>query len=223
MEKDKSKNYFWTLIIILIIIILILLFFTNFGKIDNNYLTPTGNVDVFDIDIDCNCKDSCTNDDKENNIPTFNETNDTNVFGTVFVNDENGNYIYQQNLNIFNNSAFEYTNKIAPGVSNTYHFVVHNSTNTNLKYYLQMYENSEYKINLKYRLRKNNEYIIGDDNTWVTASDLKTAFSKINSSSSDSYSLDWKWFDDDKNDTIAGKNMTTEYKLNVRFYFEKIE
>ena len=136
------------------------------------------------------------------------------------------NYIYQQRLEIFTNAAFEYTNKIAPGVSNTYQFVVHNSTNKKLNYYVQMYEESEYDINLKYRLRRNNDYVVGDDNTWVTANELKTAFSKIDSSSSDSYSLDWIWeFNDDKDaeDTLAGSNMESNYKLDIRFYFESIE
>ena len=126
-------------------------------------------------------------------------------------------------MNIFNNAAFQYTNKIAPGVSNTYHFVVHNSSNMNLKYYIEMYEDSEYKVNLKYRLKRKNSYVIGDDQTWVTAQELKTAFENIADSSSDSYSLDWKWFDDDNlSDTIAGENMKSLYKLNVRFYFEAV-
>lgn len=218
---QKNRRIFGGIIIILITIILILLYFMKFGKIQNTSTLPTGNIDVFDIDIniDCKCedKDNCICTD----IPKFNETTDNEILGTVFASDENGNYIYQQNLNIFNNSAFEYTNKIAPGVSNTYNFVVHNSSNSNLKYHLEMYENTEYKVNLKYRLRKNNEYVIGDYASWVSASELQTAFSKIQNHSSDSYSLDWKWFDDDENDTIAGKNMTSEYELNVRFYFEE--
>ena len=225
MKENRNERMFLIIIILLIIIIFILLFFSKFGKVEEKYLTPTGNVDVFDIDINCKCKDNETciitdNDGNEIIIPTFNESIDKNVIGTVFVDDNNGNYIYQQKLNIFNNAVYEYTNKIAPGVSNTYYFVVHNSTNTELKYYLEMYESSEYKINLKYRLKRNNEYVIGNDNTWVTSSELKTEFSKFSSGSSDNYTLDWKWFDDDENDTIAGKNMTSEYKLNIRFYFD---
>lgn len=102
-------------------------------------------------------------------ITRYNTNTDQSTVGRVFVDDKSGDYIYQQNLNIFNNSAYQYTNKIAPGVSNTYHFVVHNSSNINLKYYVEMYEDSEYQVNLKYRLKRNNNYIIGNDNTWVTA------------------------------------------------------
>ena len=185
----------------------------DFGKIENYSPVTTGNVNVFDIDIDCNCKNGET--DKP-------QSEDKNILGKVFIDDANGNYIYQQELDIFKNAAFNYENKIAPGVSNTYHFVVHNSSDINLKYYVEMYENTEYQINLKYRLKRNNKYVIGNEEEWVTASELKTNFNKINFSTSDSYSLDWKWFDDDKQDTIVGKNMTSKYKLNVRFHFEQV-
>ncbi len=228
-DRRKRNTLYWIITILLIIIILLLLFFIRFGRIRYS-LVPTGNVDVFDIDIRCNCtgKDNCvtTNDEGETvTIPTFNEDKDKKVLGNVFVDDANGNYIYQQKLRIFSNAAFKYTDKIAPGVSNSYHFVVHNSTNAKLKYFIQMYEDSEYFVNLKYRLKRNNNFVIGDEDKWVTANELKTEFSKINISSSDSYSLDWKWeYDDgvDDLDTLAGKEMESLYKLNIRFYFEEV-
>ena len=264
--------------ILLIAIIIILLVFCRFGKIHHNdNLIPTGNVDVFDIDVFCNHKiaDNNTNenddeindniiiedqnenvineinsnsiketdsnnitkkrnksgaedeeyvhtDRKGETIPVYNEQTDKNILGKVFVDDKDGNYLYQERLNIFTNAAYKFTNKIAPGVSNVYHFVVHNSNNTNVKYYIQMYEDSEYKINLKYRLKCKEGYAVGNDKTWVSADELITNFKNLNKGLSDNYSLEWKWFDDDKNDTIAGKNMDSEYKLNIRFHFEAV-
>ncbi|MCR5185613.1 MAG: hypothetical protein K6D97_00655 [Clostridia bacterium] len=247
MQDDEKRNQYIKIIALLIIIILILFFFSRFSRI-NNYPLPTGNIDVFDIDIDVGYANVSVDNNKsiasgsgkqtktvvgqtsDNNadiqrvIPTFNESTDSKTLGRVFVDDKNGDYLYQQKLEIFNNAAFQYTNKVAPGVSNTYHFVVHNSSNMNLKYYLEMYEESEYQVNMKYRLKRNNNYVIGDDDTWVTAGELKTAFSNIEKSSLDSYSLDWKWFDhDNAKDTVAGENMTSLYKLNTRFHFEAID
>ena len=231
-NEQKKDKFFRILTIVLIIIICILLFFTNFGKI-NNYLLPTGNVDVFNIDINCKSKDhenekEVTVSDKNGretaNLSAYDENRDKNIVGKVFVDDKNGNYLYQQRLEIFNNAAYEYTNKIAPGVSNTYHFVIHNSSDMNLKYYVEMYEDSEYKVNLKYRLKRNNNYVIGNESTWVTADELKTAFKNILTSDSDKYSLDWKWFDNDnKADTLAGVNMRSLYKLNIRVHFDALE
>ena len=87
-----------------------------------------------------------------------------------------------------------------------------------------MYEESEYDVNLKYRLKRENQYVVGDDSTWVTPDQLKTAFKNIGISSSDSYSLDWKWeYEDgvDDKDTLAGEKMTSDYKLNIRVHFEE--
>ena len=259
---ENKKNVIISILLIAIIIILLL--FCRFGRIHNSdNLIPTGNVDVFDIDVFCNHKiigkntnennnetneiiteannekKLSTNYEKENTntiineeiihtyingqeIQHYNEQTDRNVLGKVFVNDNNGNYLYQERLNIFTNAAYKFTNKIAPGVSNVYHFVVHNSYHTNVKYYLQMYEESEYKINIKYRLKRKDEYVIGNDKTWVDSNELITEFKNLNMGTSDNYSLEWKWFDDDENDTIIGKNMNSEYKLNIRFFFEAV-
>ena len=66
MNERKKDKLFWLIILLLLIIIVLLLFFTKFGKIENKYLVPTGNVDIFNIDIDCICNDGeC--DNKDNN------------------------------------------------------------------------------------------------------------------------------------------------------------
>ena len=230
MTERRKDRFYWTIIILLIIIILILLFFNRIGKVVDKKPAPTGNIDVFDIDIGCGCNDksNCQNpvkiDKDDNEIPVFIEEDDKEVIGVVFVDDANGNYIYQQNLKIFTNSAFEQEDMIAPGVSNTYNFVVHNSSNVNLKYNLLMYDTSEYNVNLKFRLRRNNEYVVGSSSKWVSASELKASDLFIAESSSDSYSLDWKWpYNDGKDaeDTLAGENMTSKYKLNIRFDFRQ--
>lgn len=255
--ENKSNSYrLKIIIIILLIIILLLLFFCRFGKLTYEYGDPTGNVDVFDIDIfsnyfweksdetelgmegNINTKKSILSENTNlvrtvftdkygNNIKQYNEEKDKNVIGTVFIDDKGGNYIYQERLNIFTNPAFEYTNKIAPGSTNIYKFVVHNSCNTNIKYILEMYEESEHDLNMKYRLKNENSYVIGSDENWVTAKELKTKFKELTMGFSDKYSLEWKWeYDENKNrdlkDTNAGENMENEYKLNIRFYFEAI-
>ena len=50
-NEQKKDRFFRIITVLLIIIIIILLFFSRLGKI-NNYPVPTGNVDVFDIDVD---------------------------------------------------------------------------------------------------------------------------------------------------------------------------
>ena len=246
MDTNKKKMYIST-ILILAIIVLILVYFIRFGKIKTFDGNPTGNVDIYDITVPTKKPDlPVINPDKnptvdieptpnpvnpnqgndkepEDVIKPFDPEEDEEITGEIFVDDKNGNYVYQQKLKVFENPAYEYTNKIAPGSQNTYQFIVHNSSEMNLRYRVEMYDQSQYKVNLKYRLKRNGEYVLGSDNSWVTANELITEFSRINSGKSDKYSLDWKWFDDDYNDTIAGKNMTDLYKLYIRFYFEEVE
>ncbi len=238
MDTNKKKMYIST-ILILAIIVLILIYFIRFGKIKTFDGNPTGNVDIYDITVPTkkpelpiinpdggstvNIEPTNPNKEETDVIKPFDPEEDEEITGKIFVDDKNGNYVYQQKLNVFENPAYEYTNKIAPGSHNTYQFIVHNSSEMDLRYRVEMYDQTQYKVNLKYRLKRNGEYILGSDNSWVTSSELITNFSRINSGTSDKYSLDWKWFDDDYNDTIAGKNMTELYKLYIRFYFEEIE
>ena len=245
MDINKKKMYIST-ILILAIIVLILIYFIRFGKIKTFNGNPTGNVDIYDITVPTNKPEqpiinpdknptvdieptpepvipSPNNEKEPDVIKPFDPEEDEEITGEIFVDDKNGDYIYQQKLNVFENPAYEYTNKIAPGSHNTYQFIVHNSSEMDLRYKVKMYDQSQFKVNLKYRLKRNGDYVLGSDNSWVTASELETEFSRIDSGTSDKYSLDWKWFDDDYNDTIAGKNMTELYKLYIRFYFEGIE
>lgn len=251
MEKStRKRDYIYCGIIIILVIILSLVSCSRIGKVDNDKpSTPTGNTEVFNIGINCSCKESdgtCDNNEKENNtenktnnkgtsnniiskqdqnnndIPVYNPETDDKVLDKVFVDDINGDYIYQNKLDIFNNPAYEYTNKIAPGVGNSYDFKVHNQNANTIVYKMTVSEESEYKVNLKYRLIKNGSYIIGNDDTWVSASELKTNMAQLAGNEEDSYRLDWKWFDHEK-DTEAGENMTSTYKLNIRFDFEMDE
>ena len=95
----------------------------------------------------------------------------------------------------------------------------------NVKYYMEMYANTSYDIDLKYRLKRDGDYVIGDLDNWVTADELKTSFSALDIKDSDKYSLDWKWeyeSGDDNKDTYIGENMNDLYKLNIRFYIEQV-
>ncbi len=223
--KDFFKDVkSWLIILLLIILIILLLIPSCTKKEEGNGAMPTGNFDIFEIGLDCYPRGKDP-DGKEidvdiEDLPVFDEVEDKYVLNKIYVDDKNGDYIYQQNLEIFNNAAYEYTNKIAPGVSNVYNFVVHNSSNGTAAYRFLMYENTEYSVNLKYRLKKNGSYIIGNENNWVSADELNVGLSNLAKDSRDKYALEWKWFDDDENDTIAGKNMTSAYKLNIRFYIE---
>ena len=75
--RKRDISYI-SIIIILVVIILILLFSSKFGKIDNDTRVPTGNVDVFDINIDCKNKNECKQDiEKAENTLSSDDVNIT--------------------------------------------------------------------------------------------------------------------------------------------------
>ena len=75
-------------------------------------------------------------------------------------------------VKIFTNSMYKLEDRIAPESSNTYQFVVKNSTNYNIKYQIRFIENNPYSINMKYKLKKNDTYLIEE---YVSASELNIA------------------------------------------------
>lgn len=190
----KKKYLVISFIIIVILILLLSMCNRKYSK---------NKVDVFNININ-DMKDNCKV-----------------VNGTVLIDDEVGNYIYQYDLNIFNNNVFK--DKIAPGISGSYLFNIHNISNIDIKYSIMMDKVSEYDINLKYRLKKNNKYIIGDDNSWVDIKLLNTNNYILKKDKTDKYVLEWIWLDDDKMDTIIGINMVSKYLLNINFYMEEVD
>lgn len=117
------------------------------------------------------------------------------------------------NLNIFSNPAYKGEAIIAPGSENSYEFIIRNKVNKKVKYKLEFDETSEQKINMKYRLKRNGEYLIGNENTWVSYSELNTRELEVNYNKADDYILDWKWFDGE-NDNLIGK-LQNDYTLSI--------
>ena len=127
-------------------------------------------------------------------------------------------------MRIFENAAFQYTSVIAPGVSNSYNFKVHNETKNAIRYSILFDEDSEYNINMVYRLKRGGEYIVGSDTEWVRADRLTSALKLLGNDAVDNYTLDWKWPYDggtDAADTKAGEKMTSKYSLGIKVNFEE--
>ena len=235
-EQQKRHSYSIVLLIILLLLTIAFLVYLLLRPGSDASRTPTGNVDIFNININCTCgpgkkgDDDDKKDDEDCDDPivsysgNINNRRNTTVKddGIVYVDDNNGWYEYQRNLKIFENVAFEYTSKIAPGVSNSYDFRVHNTTLQSIQYKVEFDEDSEYAINMLYRLRRNGSYLIGDADTWVRADDLVSAFQNLSGNGTDNYTLDWEWPYEggtDAADTEAGEKMASEYSLGIKITF----
>ena len=120
-------------------------------------------------------------------------------------------------LNIFENSMYTKEGTIAPESTNTYKFVVKNGTSTAVKYSLDFSETNSSNINMKYKLKKNGEYIISD---YVSYNELDLSNLNLASGANDTYLLEWKWVSS-SNDTNIGKNGAT-YGLQIDVEAESI-
>lgn len=218
----KKRNII--IILLIIVIILIPFGFSYFGKI-NNGLLPTGNIDVFNIEIYCECE-KCKEESKEEGLHNsstshLNKQTYNNSNNITHVESEKKIWSKENRLNIFSNPVYEFKNIIAPGSSNVYYFAIYNSADMNFTYDIRFIENCKYKINMKYKLKTNNMYIAGNENSWVTAEELNQVNLPIKAHDTTTYILEWKWFDSE-NDTYIGKNMSEDlYKLNMQIGFNQ--
>ncbi len=187
-------NNKWKIINIILVLIIILLLFVKCTK--TKILKK--NADIYNIKFNSK-KDNCKLDN-----------------GNIIIEDYNGDYQYQTEINLFNN-----TKTIAPGVSNTYYFKVKNNNNITIKYLIELTKLSNYSVNIKYRLKRNDEYILGNDKLWVTSEELKTTYLNLSKGNIDNYSLDWKWFDNDKLDNYIGKSNINKYIVKLSFSIEE--
>ena len=106
--------------------------------------------------------------------------------------------------------------RIAPESSNAYEFKVENNTAYNLKYQIEFIETNEYNINMKFKLKKNDTYIIDH---YVKASELSVTDMPLNINDSDTYYLEWKWISS-SNDTSIGQNPEAKYSLKIEIKAE---
>ena len=134
----------------------------------------------------------------------------------MFVYDKEKEYSQNTKLNIFKQvSYYVAEDKIAPASENSYQFVVRNNNDFNIIYNLETIENNEYNINMKYRLKLNGKYVLGNDKEYVTASELDQYNLGLASKTYDVYTLDWKWIED-SNDTEIGEEIDAHYKLELK-------
>jgi len=129
----------------------------------------------------------------------------------------------EKELNIFSNSKFDNKNIIAPRSNEIYEFEVKNLTDENVEYTIEFEEDSKYNINMRYKLKLENVYIAGNEEEWVTAEELTKKAVKVAKNSTNIFTLEWKWLDNDVEDTYVGMQDYAEYMLKVSIKANIIE
>ena len=149
-------------------------------------------------------------DDGDKILPTEDGTvDDVLEGGTVSVNDNDNKWTTNTEIRIFD------VPQIAPGDGSTYEFVVNNNTPGNVNYSISFEEDNIANANMLYKLKRNDEYIAGDENTWVKYNELNFDSRILNKSYMDKYNIEWKWVPAE-NDTSAGRMLGAKYGLNIK-------
>jgi hypothetical protein len=204
-KKNISKKDIITKLILIIIIILLLIHnCCLLNTLNNGKKTPTGNVDIFEISCD---RDSCEENSKGNDLNSAN----------LIVSDNDITWKSTNKLRIFTNPVYNMNQKVAPEDSNVYQFVIKNNTKYNVRYNINFIENNPYNINMKYKLKKGDKYIIND---YVDYNELKQTNITLNKNNSDTYYLEWKWVSSN-NDTDKA-NIENAYNLNIEIEAENV-
>ena len=121
-------------------------------------------------------------------------------------------------LNIFTKSIYNVDGIIAPESENTYQFIVRNDTDYRIRYKITFVESNDYEINMKYKLKKNDSYIISE---YTRANSITIPEFELDPNEKDTYYLDWKWISS-SNDMSIGTNPNANYGLRIEVEAESI-
>lgn len=139
----------------------------------------------------------------------------------IEISDDDGNWQEHEKLNIFAVSGREY---VAPYDHGIYDFDIVNTVNRPISYTLELEEDNQDRVNIKYRLKENGKYIIGVNN-WVYYTDIILEDIVLNANGADSYQLEWMWVSENNElDTAIGeKEERAIYSITFKVVAVEIE
>ena len=196
MEEDLEKNYKKEtrknriiIVILIITIILLLLFFVLGCKVGK---------------IGFGYKPTSTE-------PSINSSN------MILIKESDMKEVIDNKLNIFKNEKFDGQSIIAPKSYGKYQFYVSHISNKHVKYTMKFSDEMKKFVNMKYKLKIDNVYIRGDLENYTTIDNLELDEIVVLKDSTNIFTLEWYWEDDDSLDTGVGSEKDTQYyKLNLQ-------
>ena len=234
MEKKKI-NIKDLIIRIILIAIIVFLGIHNCNLLktirNNEKKTPTGNVDIFEILCD---KDTCkvetnatktnptentlkTNTTKKNNNTNTNTNNELEEeeeeLEGFYVKDKQITWQSTNELRIFTNPMYGKNGTIAPEDTNVYQFVIKNNTDYDTTYSIEFIENNPHNLNMKYKLKKGDTYIVSDYSDYSALDQTDIAISK---NSSDTYYLEWKWVGSSNDNDYADIDNAYDLSIDIK-------
>lgn len=190
-EKKRKSDRIQKIILIIIICILLLLWLVSWklGKIGYN-------------------------PDVEPSYPVLEE----NV-PIIRVSDRETEITDNTEVNIFANQKYNNEPIVAPGSSGQYVFAIQNSSDILVGYNLEFDDVMTNPVNMKYRLKVDNVYIRGTKDEYISIDELNVEDIVVPEKSTNNFTLEWYWEDDDQKDTYTGSLEDDQHytlRLNVR-------
>lgn len=206
MENENKRNDATIkkqrlVIIVLIVVILCLLSYMayklgNIGKVPTSSETNTG--DIFKIIIQ-----------------------DSSETGGVIISDDEQIFKNGTQINVFKQNSDKVKNdKIAPLSTGTYNFYLKNENTFPIYYNIKFTEENTYNIDMKFRLKQGDRYLVGNEEKWVSIEELNISDIVLASQTYDSFELEWCWFES-SNDTYVGTQIESYYKMFMEVYAEQ--
>lgn len=134
--------------------------------------------------------------------------------------DENGEWGAEQDITVFDGA-------LSPGADGAYKFEIENPTDTDLEYTVTVTDANDWGGGspVNFRLKMNNVYVVGNENTWMKAEDVFLTGLQFPSSSKQGFILEWSWpyeSGNDEYDTAVGQ-MGGIYTLHISITAESID
>lgn len=184
LRKEKRNNIFLIFIIIILLIIIFILLMQKNSRVCSNL---DGKVDIFEVGCGEN-GENCKPEDTDFSLT---------------ISDDKKTWQKENKIDIFSNPLYNNESIIAPLSTNTYRFVVSNESKIDIEYEFIFEEINKFDINMKYRLKRGDDYLVGSDKKWVTYEELNIDKLNLQPNNKQVYYLEWKWFESD-NDTLIG-------------------
>lgn len=147
------------------------------------------------------------------------EVSNPTPINTLEITQNNISWDKIEDLDIFNNPEFNNEKIVVLMSKGSYEFVISNTINEKIKYSIMAEEVNDLNINMKYRLKLDNIYVVGDKDTWVDIKDLILQDVIVPKNSSNIYTLEWYW-EESNNDTHIGSQVYAEYKCRIKIVSE---
>ena len=214
-KHQSEKHHAFVIIILLVIAILSLLLVNFFGL---RPIETTKKINILNLTSCYSCHEndaSVPETGEDEGEKDSKSSSEESKKGPLTVFDDDIIWGLSSDLNIFEDSLYDNRHLIAPHSTNTYEFIVRNSTGFKIDYDLYFGECNPKNINMKYRLIHEGKYLAGSETEWVSFDELNQYSNRINHKSEKAYYLEWRWFDAD-NDTEIGEMDYADYKLTIR-------